>query len=135
VKDIIYTCFPKELHGDVKEVINILPIKQNSIHENYKMYLLNNESLKMYSRIYFDEPSQVLIDTLTLKQKIILNCIYTRHHNGYLRQQKVEQLIDNKEYFITPFLIQLIGELIFEILVPINNAVNKNEVNYAKFID
>ena len=135
MKDMIYTSFPKELHSDVKKVINILPIKEDCINENYTTYLLNNENLKMYSRIYFDEPNQELIDNLTSKQKIILNCIYTRHHNGYLRQQKVEKLIESKEYFVTPFMIQLIGELIFEILVPINDSVDKNTKNYVKFIE
>ncbi len=135
MKDMLYTFFSKELHSDVKEVINILPIKEDCISENYTIYLLNNENLKMYSRIYFDEPSQELIDKLTSKQKIILNCIYTRHHNGYLRQQKVEKLIDSNEYFVTPFLIQLIGEPIFEILVPINDSVDKNTKNYVKFME
>lgn len=130
----IYSFFPKILSKDVKKVISFLVLKKHCIHDNYTTYSLNGETLKMYSRLYFDEPKGS-IKMLTARQKTILYCIFTRHHNGYIRQEYTEKLKHTYEYFVIPFLVQLIGEYIAEILVPINDSVDNYAENYIKFIN
>ncbi|WP_324023592.1 hypothetical protein QSV08_11980 [Maribacter sp. BPC-D8] len=142
--------FPKKLHSDLNEVLKIIPFDNNKvklfggtihqvdnlIHESELDLILDNETLTIPYRLYFDEPNPELEKTLTDKQKDILNCIYLRHHNGYLRQKRLNLLSPNSEKWTIPFVVQLIGEYVYELLPIIEKKVNENTLDfYAKFRD
>lgn len=142
--------FPKELHSDLNEVLKILPFENNNvilcdgnihrvdnlIHETQLGVKLENETLIIPCRLYFDEPNPKLEKSLTDKQKDILNCIYLRHHNGYIREKRLNLISDNSEKWAIPFVIQLIGEYVYELLPIIDKKVNKNTLNfYIEFIE
>ena len=74
-------------------------------------------------------------EKLTDLQKAILNCIYLRHHNGFIRQRRLEKLIDTTDYFVVPFIFQLLGEYVMEILEVLQKHINPNIDNYVKFIN
>ncbi|WP_046758177.1 hypothetical protein [Kordia jejudonensis] len=142
--------FPKKLHADLSEVLKIIPFDNNKaklfdgtmhqvdnlIHENELDVVLDNETLTIPFRLYFDEPKSALEKSLTNKQKDILNCIYLRHHNGYLREKRLRLLSDNLEKWAIPFVIQLIGEYVYELLPIIDKKINDKTLNfYAEFRD
>jgi len=126
--------FPKELHSDLKKVLKILPIENNKldnlIHENNTKLVLNNEILFIPYRIYFNEPKPEFENLLTENQKDILNCIYLRHHNGYLREKRLKLLSENSDKWSTPYIFQLIGEYIYELLPIIDKKINDKNLNY-----
>ncbi|AWH74790.1 hypothetical protein DCS32_11665 [Dokdonia sp. Dokd-P16] len=149
-KKRLLKAFPKKLENDVKEVLEIIPFDNNEIkrhdgtrnrainliHESELDIKLENETLTIPYRLYFNEPTPGLENTLTEKQKDILNCIFLRHHNGYLREKRLNLLSDSSEKWIIPFIVQLIGEYIYELLPIIDKKVNKNTLSfYAEFID
>lgn len=140
--------FPKELYSDLNTVLNILPLDNNNvklcdgkiryidnlIHQNELDVKIDNESLTIPYRLYFDEPNLETENTLTDKQRIILNCIYLRHHNGYLREKRLKLLPDNLDKWIVPFVVQLIGEYVYELLPIIDKKVNEKTLDfYAEF--
>lgn len=142
--------FPKELHSDVNEVLKILPFENNNvklcdgsfhrvdnlIHETELDIELDNETLTIPYRLYFNEPSPELEKTLTNTQQDILNCIYLRHHNGYLREKRLNLISDNSEKWTIPFIIQLIGEYVYELLPIVDKRINKYTLNnYTEFRD
>ena len=142
--------FPEKLHSDLNVVLEILPFENNKvklsdgkihqvdnlIHENELSLKFENERLIIPYRLYFDEPNPELEKSLTDKQKDILNCIYLRHHNGYLREKRLNLLSDNSEKWAIPFIIQLIGEYIYELLPIIDKKVNENTLDfYAELRD
>jgi len=146
----ILNSFPATLKQDVEKVIEVLPLNEhnvlltgghihqvdNLIHPNEQVVYLDKELLKIPYRLYFNEPSLDKEELLTDLQKIILNCIYLRHHNGFVRQKRLEQLIDKTEYFITPFTFQLLGEYVMEILAVLQKQLNPTTIdNYLKFIN
>jgi len=148
-KERLTKAFPKQLHYDLKAVLKILPFENhevklydgkthqvnNLIHENKLNLKLENEILTIPYRLYFDEPNPELEKSLTKKQKDILNCIYLRHHNGYLREKRLNLLSDNSEKWAIPFIIQLIGEYVYELLPIIDKQVNENTLDYyAEFV-
>jgi hypothetical protein len=52
-----------------------------------------------------------------------------------LIQKRLEQLIDKNEYWITPYLLQLLGEYVYEILEVLDKCINdKNIGNYKRFV-
>ena len=97
---------------------------------------LNGEQLIIPYRLYFDEPDIESETDLTDRQKFILNCIFLRHHNGYLRERRLNNLINKDEKWIIPFTIQLLGEYVFEILEVLDEHINEKTINdYCSFTE
>jgi hypothetical protein len=76
---------------------------------------LAGEEVSIPVRVYHDPE---LIDTLRLSalQKELVDCLLTRHHNDFVRQRHLERIICSDNIWIPPFVIQLIGEYVIDIL-------------------
>jgi hypothetical protein len=148
-KDKLRDAFPKTLRSEVDVVLSILPFDDNNVkrtgHQIIKVdnlifpsgltLQLDSELLSIPYRIYFNEPDIEEENKLTGIQKTILNCIYLRHFDGYLRQRRLENLVDKNDNWIIPFTIQLLGEYVFEILQVLDKHINDKTIdNYVKFI-
>ncbi len=81
------------------------------------------ENVLIPTRIY-DEPSLIYGYTLTDLQRELVDCLFTRHHSGYTRQACLERIIRSPNIWIPPFVIQLVGEYVIEILQVINNNLS-----------
>jgi hypothetical protein len=66
-------------------------------------------------RIYHDY-QLINTDRLASVQVEIINCVLTRHHNGFVRQKHLQQIVSSCNIWIPPFVVQLIGEYVVEIL-------------------
>lgn len=141
--------FPKALRIEVDAMLSILPfddynakrtgqtiIKVNNLFFPSSLKVQQeNELLSIPYRIYFNEPDIEQESKLSDIQKTILNCIYVRHFDGYLRQRRLESLVDKSENWIIPFTLPLLGEYVFEILKVLDKHINDNTIeNYVKFI-
>lgn len=136
-KEKLLKAFPTNLTQDVEIVADFLVDKNFDIHPTVEQeIILNGEKLIIPGRIYFDTPTETIENTLTTTQRIILNCIYLRHNNGFVRQKCLEKLIENGEdYYVIPFIFQLLGEYVMEILEVVDKHINGQTIcNYLKFI-
>ncbi|WP_162304998.1 hypothetical protein [Sphingobacterium olei] len=146
-RETLSNAFPQTLKEDVEIVLNILPVDvneiklcdgqihkvENLIHPNTQTVKLEGELLTVPCRVYFNEPEIEKEMTLTDRQKTILNCIFLRHHNGYIRQNRLEKIVNN-EYWITPFTFQLLGEYVVEILNVLDEQLDDDKLeNYKRF--
>jgi hypothetical protein len=145
----ILAAFPAGLKEDVEKVLEILPLNNhnvllidgkihkvdNLIHSVEQLVQLDAEVLKIPCRLYFNEPTLEQQGKLTEIQEAILNCIYLRHHNGFIRQRRLEKLIEKTDYFVVPFVFQLLGEYVMEILSILKKHIDLNVDNYVKFIN
>ncbi len=149
-KDRLLKSFPTELKSDVESVIKILPLEKNDaklcdgqvhkvenlIHPTELTINVNREQLTIPYRLYFNEPDIDSENNLTDRQKSIMNCIFLRHHNGYLREKRLKKLVHKDEKWIIPFTIQLLGEYVFEILEVLDEHINDKTINdYYSFIE
>ncbi|QNA42941.1 hypothetical protein [Lacibacter sediminis] len=148
-KTWLTNAFPSSLRQDVEEVIKMLPFNRNVlladgkihqvdnlIHSLMQSVYLNGELLKIPYRLYFDEPQGEKEKQLTALQRTILHCIYSRHHNGFVRQRHLEQLFNSNDYFVIPYTFQLLGEYVMEILTVLDKQVNDKTIsNYVRFIN
>ncbi len=135
--ETILNSFPAILKQDVEKVIEILSFDKDYLFspDSQSIYI-DKEIINIPYRIYIDEPYPAKERTLTEQQKIILNCIFLRHHNGYIRQSRLEFLIDKTEYYTVPFTFQLLGEYVIEILFVLDKHINdKTITNYLKLIN
>lgn len=79
-------------------------------------------------RIYNPEPPGDVVAGLSATQQTVLHCLYTRHHDGFVRQRRLRKIIASEEPWIVPFVVQLIGEYVLEIVVEIRDALTDLDV-------
>jgi hypothetical protein len=92
------------------------------------------EVVSIPGRVYY---GSTLIHTQRLSglQRELIDCLLTRHHNGYVRQSHLERIINSPNIWIPPFVVQLVGEYVIEILQVIDNNLSSfNTPAYAEFI-
>lgn len=137
-KDRIKKAFPKYLEQDLKIVLKTIPFSNNNIKladgnyhkvdnlifDDSQSVIFENEELFIPYRVYFNEPEEQNEKLLTIKQQAILNCIYLRHHDGYVRQSRLERLNEISDLWLTPFVFQLLGEYVIQILEVVDKQIN-----------
>jgi hypothetical protein len=77
--------------------------------------VVDGEPVLIPHRIYNPEPSPRLADGLSRMEELVVAGIYSRHHDGHVRQRWLGTLLDADEPWAAPFVIQLLGEYVIEI--------------------
>ena len=85
--------------------------------------LLAGETVTIPYRIYAPEPSPGRLEELSFVQRTVVDCLYTRHHDGWVRQRHAQRIVGHVEAWVAPFVVQLIGEYVDEILQVIHHAL------------
>jgi hypothetical protein len=78
---------------------------------------VDHEALRIPVRLYCDpDLLRWKLDNAYGVEKLIVACLGTRHHDGYLRQQCLGHLLRSEASWITPYIVQLAGEYVIEII-------------------
>jgi hypothetical protein len=77
---------------------------------------VRGETVTIPWRIYHDEPVGGSEGSVTPTQQLILHCLYSRHSDGLVRQRHLEQIMESSKPWVVPFVVQLAGEYVLEIL-------------------
>ena len=95
---------------------------------------LGNELISIPYRIYYDRPT-VQNSQLTPLQSEMLDCLFTRHHDGFVRQKCLARIISSQSAWIPCFVVPLVGEYVVEIVRVIqDNLPQLNRALYARFV-
>jgi serine/threonine protein kinase len=131
---ILLDAFPSELEDDVKVVFRILKKIKPYISSCKFNIEINNETICIPERIYVNEPNITEEMELTQLQKQILDCFLTRHHNGYVRQERLRNILSRGavEKWIMPYIMRLLGEYIIEIINDIYINIDVIDVESLK---
>jgi hypothetical protein len=84
---------------------------------------VQGETVAIPSRIYNEEPGTEFERALSGTQQMILHCLYSRHHDGRVRQRHLEQITASGEPWVVPFVVQLAGEYVLEIIESIGRGL------------
>ena len=114
--------FPRALHADVAAVLAVIPAASLSPARSFDVSIAG-ERVRIPYRLYADEPAADAHQDLTLLQQAVLSCIYTRHHDGHVRQRHVERIVPQTEDWIAPFVVHLTGEYVLEIVLRIKDEL------------
>lgn len=145
-REILLVAFPEELKEDVLVVLDTLPLDINTvtvynnegvagsslIHRSKYAVRFNNDILSISYRIYFNEPDPIAVRKLTETQRKILNCIYLKHHNGYIRQHQLEALAGLNEDWLIPHTLDLLGDYVLEILQILDRVITDDNILYYR---
>lgn len=108
--------FPSSLANDVAAVLRLVPIAQHSPSErDVGPILIRGQRIRVPSRFYSPVPKDFQLANLTTQQQAVMASIYTRHHDGFVRQDFVGRLTTTDQFWVAPFLLQLVGEYVYQI--------------------
>jgi hypothetical protein len=125
--------FPKYLADKVETLDKYLG--SNTYDAGKLMLKTSGEQIEIPYRIYVDPPNQLIQEKLAGTERTILACIMTRHHDGHVREKYLRQIVKSKEKWVIPFIIQLTGEYVIEILnVIYENLETLDKVTVKEFI-
>jgi hypothetical protein len=119
---VLRSAFPMSLHSDVDAGLSVMPLAEHRTMPTGRQVRIGSEEISILGRIYHREPSQGLSD-LTQLQKRIVSSLYTRHHDGFVRERHVGQILEADHPWIPVFVLQLLGEYVIQIGQTIANRV------------
>ena len=56
-------------------------------------------------------------------EALVLACVLSRNHDGHARQRAVERMLASSEDWVVPYVVQLVGEYVVEIMATIWGAL------------
>ncbi|MFD7223960.1 hypothetical protein ACFV9P_23540 [Streptomyces sp. NPDC059892] len=121
--DDLVAAFPHQLANDVRAVSAVMPEALIAPRSPFSVYV-GDEVVAIPYRIYQDELPVDVVRTLTGVQQAILHCLYSRHSDGLVRQRHLEQIARSDEPWAVPFVVQLVGEYVLEILDSIQHGLS-----------
>ena len=105
--------FPASVRDDALKAISILP--QPSSNTWAFSVCVSGEAVSIPYRIFHD-PALIDATRLTSVQAELLECLLTRHHSGFVREDHLANILRTNDEWVPPFVIQLVGEYVIEIL-------------------
>ncbi|WP_327064504.1 hypothetical protein [Kitasatospora sp. NBC_01302] len=120
--ELLTAAFPADLADDVQAVLAVAPAPLHRPVGQFSV-LVRGEQLAIPERIYNDEPPPEAVAALSLRQRRVLHCLYSRHCDGRVRQRHLAQVLGSADPWVIPFVVQLVGEYVLEILVDITHGL------------
>ena len=116
--------FPSSLRSAVRDAVASVTIGEWLPPSHAFLVNVDGEALHIPYRLYYD--ADLLRRELGKSQataKLILLCLGTRHYDGYLRQECLRELLKDDSRWLTPYLLQLAGEYVIEIVKDVANTI------------
>ena len=117
----LFKAFPAALRGDALKLISALP--ESPLNAGSFSVKIGDELVWIPYRIYHD-PASIDSTCLSQTQCELLACLLTRHHNGFIRHANLTRILDCDGEWVAPFVVQLVGEYVIEIVCSIRNRVD-----------
>ena len=129
------SAFPRSAVVDVDAALGVLPLAETPPSaEDIGKVAIAGEALRIPMRIYSPEPTLDSVDRLSGSAKVVLACLFTRHHSGVVRQAHLEQLFATEAPWVPPYVFQLVGEQVVEIAALVLEHIDQlRNDRYASF--
>jgi len=114
--------FPPRLAGDARAVLAVMPASRLRPVAPFPV-VVQGLPVSIPGRIYNDEPPPDALAALSPRQRQLLHCLYSRHHDGRVRQRHLAHIVGSVDPWVVPFVVQLAGEYVLEILVVIRDGL------------
>jgi hypothetical protein len=95
--------------------------------------IVQGENISIPSRLYGD-----VLPLLNCSdaQQLIWSCLYSRMSDGFVRERFLREVIHTNSPYVVPFVIQLCGEYVIEIISIIHSNLGKlNRDMYIEFVN
>ncbi len=99
-KNLLYKAFPQELKADVKVVIKKKIRPRDGRANSWFPVHYDEEQLQIPERLYIKMPKDSKVEELSEQQVIVYACLCSRHHDGFVRERYVIELISNSRKYL-----------------------------------
>ncbi len=127
--------FPAHLATEVEAVAPT--ISHHQLHPPAQGFAVHvqGEPLEIPYRVYYQQSQVLKCAAMPGNQGCIALCLGTRHHDGLLREECTKRLIVVERPWVAPFITQLIGEYVLEIIQVIERELPKlNAKMYGEYL-
>ncbi|NDV58229.1 hypothetical protein [Bacteroides sp. 519] len=132
---VIQEAFPLEIREEIKSLLTKFDIETMHSTKGFEKAVVGEGIIDIPSRIYYRPPYSLNDSKFTQTEKEILNCIFSRHSDGYIRQKAILNIISSDKEWTIPYVMRIIGEYVIEILIDINKHFERiNKSNLVLFI-
>ena len=105
-----------------------------AIRYNYCV-CLDGETLAIPARVYYDRTRLLAATRADGVEGVISLCLGTRHHDGFVREHCLRRLLGLHHAWVAPFVVQLVGEYVVEIVQVIEAALPDLDASaYGRFL-
>ncbi|MEU0672805.1 hypothetical protein ABZ330_07910 [Streptomyces sp. NPDC006172] len=132
--------FPADLTADAEAAAAVMPASRLRPVEPSPV-VVQGSQVWIPGRLYNDEPPTQAPESLSPRQHLLLHCLYTRHHDGRVRQRHLAEIVASTEPWVIPFVVQSAGDYVLEILVDLRDALRdlatpdtRRALAYGQFI-
>lgn len=128
----ILKAFPSEL----RSVLQGLSLQFESWDiRGERVVRLNGECLSIPYRVYKQRPRRLEYRQDTELEHLMLCCLYTRHHDGFIRHAMLKKLMVHPlQDFMLPYIFLLLGEYVVEIFEDLYPYVRQNQRQFQAFL-
>ncbi|MDX3522676.1 hypothetical protein [Streptomyces scabiei] len=136
----LVTAFPAELASDTEAVLAVMSDARLQPLASFSVVVAGRQ-VSIPGRLYHDEPPAEAVASLSPRQRQLLHCLYSRHCDGVVRQRHLEKIVGSTDPWVVPFVVQLVGEYVVEILVVIRDGLRdlgtpgtRGHLAYGQFV-
>lgn len=108
--------FPAALSADVTRALAVVQPHRLPPSTVHRCVSVDGERLTIPYRVYYDPPAPKSLAELSPIQRLVLNCLYSRHNDGWYRQENLEALTESRLPWVVPYLFLPLGEYVLEIV-------------------
>ena len=130
----VVAAFPPDLAADVDVVLQALPLAKHEPTANDGIEArVCGESLRIPYRVYFPLPSARALKRLSGHQRHIMAALLTRHHDGYVREAWVREVLPSPASWVPAFVVPLLGEYVAEVARAVLQRMPARREAYTEF--
>ncbi|MBR4082188.1 MAG: hypothetical protein IKK21_10430 [Clostridia bacterium] len=124
----LYLAFPKDLRDDLAKATAIIPDVHSASTAGSITYKLENHAVIIPYRLYVPDVADDCYEKLDPVQKQMLCCLYTRNHDGFLREKYLRRLLSMPlAEWAYPYVVKLCDEYVVEILQTIYDGLKERD--------
>jgi hypothetical protein len=127
--------FPAALQPVATALLHALRAGETSRATPGFTVLVRGEQLSAPGRVYYaPDDLRSVIARSDGDARILALCLGTRHWDGYVREECVRQIVGIDRPWVVPFVVQLLGEYVLEIVDVVAAAIpGVNAVQFSEF--
>jgi hypothetical protein len=114
--------FPTTARPDAAEVVRLMPTATFAPVGSFGVRV-DGEPVTIPYRLYHPEPVTAAAEALPPTLRTMLSCLYTRHHDGYVRQRHLRLVVEEPYPWVAPFVVRLLSEYVIQIVVDIRDGL------------
>jgi hypothetical protein len=123
--DQLRFAFPRRLHDSVRSALHRLPTSSSAPTPNtIGPVCLDGEDIRIPARIYNPPQHAGHLDERVDTEAAIIHCLYSRHHDGFVRQRHLERLLPLTATWQAPFAFQIVGEYVVELIELLESSLD-----------